>query len=512
MRLGAAHLTELVREIAPLVRGLLVREVLAEPPRDLVLVLARAAEGPPDWRVRISASGDAPRLHVQRGRFERHEGPLGPFFRAVQAELAGAQVRDLTQVAGDRIAALALRTADGEARTLIAELVGRHANLVLLGASDLVLHVLVPAPAAKADPRLVLGQPYAPPPGRAAGTAERPVSEVFPRPATAPPLPRGQTEDRAPLSWVVEVALGGQADEARHADLARHVTERAERKLKNARSTLFGLQKRAEASAGAERVQQDGELVKANLGRIPRGAASIDVEDLFDPELAIRRVVLDPKISPHANLERLFERAKKLERGRDAIAGEIALAQARIAELETLLAAARADDADLEKLEQEAVESGLLEAPQASPERRAEKPPPRLPYRTYQGFAGTEIRVGRTARDNDDLTFRHARGSDVWLHTADAPGSHVILPVHKGADPHPEELIDAAHLAVQFSPLQGATRARVHVARRKEVHKPRGAKSGLVTLSGGRILELRLQPERLQRLLRTHHPRPPNAQ
>ncbi len=501
-----------MREIAPLVRGLTVREVLGEPPRDLVLVLAQAPEGPPDWRVRISASGDAPRLHVQRARFERHEGPLGPFFRAVQAELAGAQMRDLTQVAGDRIAALSLRTADGEPRTLIAELVGRHANLVLLGAADRVLHVLVPAPPGKEDPRLVVGKPYAPPPGRAAGTTEPPLSEVFPVPESPPPLPRGETEDRAPLSWIVEVALGGQADEARHADLARRVVERAERKLKNARSTLHGLEQRSVASAGAERVQQDGELVKANLGRIPRGAASIDVEDLFDPEMPMRRVVLDPKISAHANLERLFERAKKLERGRDAIAGEIALAAARIAALETLLAAARASDADLERLELDAVASGWLEAPQATPERRKEKPQARLPYRTYPGFAGTEIRVGRTARDNDDLTFRHARGSDVWLHTADAPGSHVILPVHKGAEPHPEELLDAAHLAVQFSPLQGATRARVHVARRKEVHKPRGAKPGLVTLSGGRILELRLQPERLQRLLGTHHPRPPTPE
>jgi len=46
----------------------------------------------------------------------------------------------------------------------------------------------------------------------------------------------------------------------------------------------------------------------------------------------------------------------------------------------------------------------------------------------------------------------------------------------------------------------------VHVARRKEVHKPRGAKAGLVTLSGGKVLELRLQPERLQRLLGSHRP------
>jgi len=497
---------ELVRELEPLVRGLVVREVLASPPRDVLLVLGKSADGPPDWRVRVSASGDAPRIHAQRRRFERHEGPLGPFFRLLEKELVGATLREITQVSGDRIVAIALRTDAGESRTLVAELVGRHANLCLLGNSDRVLAVLVPAPPEKVDARLRVGQPYAPPPGRAAGTGEPALRESFPAPADAPQLPRSLAVDPAPLSWIVEVALGGQAEEARHQDLARHLVERAERKLKNARALLAGLEKRREAANDAERVRQDGELVKANLGRIARGTKSFVTEDLYDPDMKPRTIALDPKLSPHENLERLFERAKKLERSRDAVEGEIAMVTRRIQALEALLAAARAPDADVAALEADAIERELVDAPQSTVEGRKEKVAPRLPYKLYEGLAGTGIRVGRNARDNDDLTFHHARGNDVWLHTADAPGSHVVLPVEKGAEPHPEELLDAAHLAVHFSPLAGATRARVHVARRKEVHKPRGAKPGLVTLSGGRVLELRLQPDRLQRLLRTHRP------
>lgn len=485
-----------------------MREVLGAPPRDVLLVLGRSSEGPPDWRLRVSASGDAPRIHAERRRFERHEGPLGPFFRLLERELVGAELREMTQVSGDRIVAIALRTDAGESRTLVAELVGRHANLCLLGNSDKVLAVLVPAPADKTDARLRVGQPYVPPPGRPAGTLEASLREVLPAPAEEPHLPRGLAADPAPLSWIVEVALGGQAAEARQQDLARHLLERVERKLKNARSLFAGLVKRREAANEAERVQQDGELVKANLGRIPRGAKTLVTEDLYDPEMKPRTIALDPKLSPRENLERIFDKAKKLERSRAAVEGEIALVTARIADLEALLAEARAPDADIAALEADAIARELVEAPQSTVEGRKEAPAPRLPYKSYAAFAGTEIRVGRNARDNDDLTFHHARGNDVWLHTADAPGSHVVLVVEKGAEPHPEELLDAAHLAVQFSPLAGATKARVHVARRKEVHKPRGAKPGLVTLSGGKILDLRLQPDRLQRLLRTHRPPP----
>lgn len=501
---------ELVRELAPLVHGLLVREVLAAPPRDVLLVLGASADGPPDHRLRVSAGGDAPRVHMQRRRFERHEGPLGPFFRLLERELVGARVREITQISGDRIVAIALRAPSGEGRTLVAELVGRHANLALLGPSDKVLGVLVPAPAEKTDARLRIGFPYAPPPGRAAGADEPALRDALPRPAEEAPLARGVTADVAPLSWIVEVALGGLAEEARHNDLARHLLERAERKLKNARALLAGLHKRREAANEVERVQQDGELVKANLGRIVRGTKSLVTEDLYDPDLKPRTIALDPKLSPRENLERIFDRAKKLERSRAAVEGEIALASARVSDLEALVAATRAPDADVAALEADAIARQLVEAPQSTVEGRKERVAPRLPYKSYEAFAGGEIRVGRNARDNDDLTFHHARGNDVWLHTADTPGSHVVLVVEKGAEPHPEELLDAAHLAVQFSPLAGATKARVHVARRKEVHKPRGAKPGLVTLSGGRILELRLQPDRLQRLLRTHRA-PPGA-
>ena len=63
-------------------------------------------------------------------------------------------------------------------------------------------------------------------------------------------------------------------------------------------------------------------------------------------------------------------------------------------------------------------------------------------------------------------------------------------------------VLDAAHLAIHFSPVRGTDRAPVHVVAAKHVHKPKGAKPGLVSLSGGRILEVRVQHERLEALLR----------
>ena len=506
MILTAENVGELVREIAPLVVGLTCREIVARPPRDVLLSFVTAAnlDGPPVWRVLVAADGDAPRLHVQRGRFERHDGPLGPFFRRLANELKDCTLRALTQVAGDRIVCFEFK--GDEPRTLIAELVGRHSNLVLLGAGERVLDMLVPPPSDKVDARLIVGKPYAPPPGRAVKSASpaAALSAKFTLPKAPLPLRKHETENAAPLSWLVENALGAQADEARVARERRELVERLERRHKNARSLVFGMEARLTASLEAERVQQDGELLKSSLGQVKRGAKFIEVADFFDAENKLRPVVLDPKLSPHENLERIFAKAKKLERSGALVAEEIVFAREKLARVEEHLAAARADDADIAALTASALKAGILDDQQrAAPKKRA-APAPRVPYKTFQAVNGSEIRVGRTARDNDDLTFRHANGNDMWLHTADTPGSHVILRLARAGEPDPEEVLDAAHLAAHFSPLAGSRTARVHMARRKEVHKPRGAKAGLVTLSGGKILDVRMQPERLKRLLGTH--------
>lgn len=504
LSLSARHVGELVAEIAPLVRGARVLELRAAPPRDLALVLeVEGAERP--RRLVLSANPDAARLHLARERFPAHTGSVGPFFQRAAAELEGATLRTLEQVRADRIALLEFRpTPSGQRRALLVELFGRRANLVLLGPDDRVLELAVPA-GTGADARLAVGRPWQPPGGRAGAPSEPgpSLAESLPEPPE-PPGPRADREPAlAPLSWRVEAALGEQAEHARNDALRRDLVARTTRRLGRARALVVGLERRRDASEGAERVQQDGELVKGSLDRVPRGADSVELADWFTPDAPPRRIELDPALPPRANAERLFERARKLLRARANLGEELGRARARVAALEDLLERLREGSDAPDALQALALERGLLDERQEPDARKRPAPRPRLPYRSFRGALGSEIRVGRNARDNDALTFRHARGNDLWLHTADAPGSHVVLCGLREREPDEEELLDAAHLAVHFSPLRGRDRAAVHVARRKFVHKPRGAKPGLVTLSGGRVLNLRLQPERLERLLRT---------
>lgn len=497
MGLSATHVGELVRELAPLFVGLELGEVQPAPPRDLLLVFHEPERGHVR-RLRLSADPECARLHVQLGPVKRHEGAVDPFFAGLGALLAGATLHALEQVQGDRVVRLRFRRDGRPAAELVAELTGRHANLLGLDSGGRIRARLIdPAPDSPAGKRLADGAAWSLPPGvRAPGAVGADLAATFAAPDAGHFA--GELAARAPLSARVELALGSASEERFQAEERRELARRLEQRRNALCARIAGLEQRAAATAEAERVRMDAELLLAHLTTIPRGARAVELADAFSDGSPPRTIELDPGLSARRNAERLFARYKKLVRAHEKVPEEIALAREELARAEAFLARVPRELAA--ELERAAVEAKVLTPPQAPPERHA-KQEPRKPYLSFRGCKGSEIRVGRNARDNDTLTFRESNGNDLWLHTDGSPGSHVVLVLAGRPEPDPEELLDAAHLAVHFSPLRGTRAADVHVARRKEVHKPRKAPAGLVTLSGGKTLRVRIEEARLTRLL-----------
>ena len=127
--------------------------------------------------------------------------------------------------------------------------------------------------------------------------------------------------------------------------------------------------------------------------------------------------------------------------------------------------------------------------------------PARFVPRRYASRDGLEIWVGRSDEGNDYLTTRLARGKDLFFHVEDSPGSHVILRTEGRDDPPSESLLDACELAVHYSKQRNAGSINVHVVPIKNVRKPKGAKKGLVQVTGGKTIHLRREERRLARLL-----------
>ena len=87
--------------------------------------------------------------------------------------------------------------------------------------------------------------------------------------------------------------------------------------------------------------------------------------------------------------------------------------------------------------------------------------------------------MGKNNKQNDRLTLKIASPSDIWLHTKNIPGSHVIIKTN-GGDASEQAVIEAATLAAYFSKAKMSSKVPVDYTERKNVKKPSGSKPGMV--------------------------------
>ena len=133
--------------------------------------------------------------------------------------------------------------------------------------------------------------------------------------------------------------------------------------------------------------------------------------------------------------------------------------------------------------------------------RKRRQAGPRLPYREFEAGDTSSVLVGRGAADNDRLTLRVARPHDLWLHARGVTGAHVVVPLAKGKSCSPETLVDAATLAAHFSEFRGEAIVDILYTPRRFVQKRKGSAVGSVTLGSEKVIAVRIEAGRLQRLL-----------
>jgi len=470
MAMSMSEVRAVAAELDERLRAARVRKIHEPANHEIVVTLGSGSTG--TMRLLIGTHRQHPRLHLLDAGRTNPPTP-SPFCMTLRRHLDGARLDHIEATPGDRIVRFTL--ARGGATTfLVAELFPGRGAVLLLDADDRVLATR--SVSLSGGREAIVGERYAAP-------SARPSSDE-PEPIEAPGC-----ESR--------VALREEA--AERASELEVVRARAESAVRRERRRTERLVEKLEA---AESARQDpelcrtyGEALKASLGSIPRGAESVRLTAWTAEGETEVDVPLDPKRGPKENMERWFKRARKAERAADHIARSLEKARARVAELEAREAEAAAA-ASVDDLPPEARETRRKGAKRRDEVRTG---PPR-----YLSRDGYTIVVGRTAAENDEVTFRVAKGRDLWMHVRGRPGSHVVIRVPDLTRPPPlETLLDAAILAVHNSRARGSTKVEVSYTQRKNVRKPRGASPGSVTMSGEKTLLVDPDDARLRRLTDT---------
>ncbi len=252
--------------------------------------------------------------------------------------------------------------------------------------------------------------------------------------------------------------------------LINNAIARTERKLAIQREALLD-------SERGEEYRRIGDLIIANIYKLKRGMTEFAAVDYYSDGCPEVTVTLDSRLSPADNAQRYYKLYNKAKTAKEVLTKQIALWESELVYLDTVktfLAGAECED-DLTEIRDELYRSGY------SAKMKGYKPPKKIKsqHLTLQTSGGYKLLVGRNNIQNDLLTLKTAAKDDIWFHTKDIPGSHVIM-VTGGDEPSERDYTEAAGIAAYYSKAQASDRVAVDYTRVKNIKKPQGSKPGFV--------------------------------
>ncbi|MBC6971865.1 NFACT family protein [Bacillus sp. Xin] len=253
-------------------------------------------------------------------------------------------------------------------------------------------------------------------------------------------------------------------------------------KTKNEKK-LIKLQKTLQDAGKADKYQLFGELLTANMYALKKGDKEIEVVNYYDENSGTIKITLDPLKTPSENAQRYFQKYQKAKNSVAIVEEQIEKTNEEILYFDSLLQQMEAASSkDIEEIREELAEEGYMRNRKS---KNVKKKPTKPVLDKYIASDGTEILVGKNNKQNDYLTTKFARRDEIWLHTKDIPGSHVLI---RSLEPTEETLLEAAKLAAYYSKAKDSSSVPVDFTKIRHVKKPSGAKLGFVTYDNQQTL------------------------
>ena len=229
--------------------------------------------------------------------------------------------------------------------------------------------------------------------------------------------------------------------------------------------------------ADREELRIKGDLLQANLYRIEKGSSVVTVDNYYAEDNAPITIRLNPAVTPAMNAQRYYKEYNKAKTRETMLTGQIKKASEELQYIESVqdILSRCETEAELSAIRSELREQGYLR-PVKGAAKRKDKPLPPIEYQSSDGF---RILVGRNNVQNDALTLRTAKKTDIWLHTKNIHGTHVII-LADGKPVTETAIREAAQIAAAHSKAKDSSQVPVDYTAVKNVSKPSGAKPGKV--------------------------------
>ncbi len=281
-------------------------------------------------------------------------------------------------------------------------------------------------------------------------------------------------------------------------DLMKFVNNNLDRCLKKLQLENEILEK----SKNKEKYKVYGDLITANIYRINQGDKVLECENFYDEDAKIIEIPLNVDLSPSQNAQKYYLKYTKQKTAESETKKQKELNLKEIDYLESVKEAIELAESgtEISLIRDELTEQGYLKQRYLKKQKKKQLPTP-LHFISDDGY---DIYVGKNNTQNDYVTFKLSRSTDIWLHTKSIHGSHTIIRTADAMTVPDRTYVQAASLAAYYSKARNSKSVPVDYTEVKNVKKPTGAKPGMVIYTDYNTMYTDPDEELVKRLKKNH--------
>lgn len=262
------------------------------------------------------------------------------------------------------------------------------------------------------------------------------------------------------------------------------------KRIKKDEKILKVLAKEKEDKIDFEKYKEQGDILASCIYSVKKGMNFVEAYDFYNDTMI--KIPLEPQHTPQENLEKIYKKYNKLKRGLEANARRVIEVSQDLEYLNSikLFIETSNDINNLRLIHEELISQGYLK--QTNKKGKMKKQHKEIGYGIFEG-SNFRIFYGRNNIENDNLTFKVADKNDIWLHSKNIPGSHVIIKCDELTD---DILLKGAEIAAFYSKGFTGDKISVDYTQKRYINKPKGGKPGFVTYVNEKNI-LVVKPEKL---------------
>ncbi len=436
----------------------------------------------------VALTPGACRLHATYRGVPKPEKPLR-FAEFLKSRIVNGWITEAVQLGEDRIVRITLRRGELVYRIYL-RLWSNAANVIVTDTEGKILDVMRRSPKRGE----ISGGFYLP--EAAQQVAQKAPLGISGSPmqldtASAPVRPQRNFEIRSfeghgSFNEHIDTYYAEQGGSLSLAALREQAKKHYEGRLGRLAASLERLREKRDSYEKGETLKEYGDILMANLHQIKTGDSWFEGLNFYNNEQV--RIKLDPKKTPQAHAEMYYEQYRKAKTGLSEVSQEIERGEAEQARLEQELRDLLAEENPLRLHRALQKERQII--------RPEDKKRPGLTFLRK----GWMLIVGRDAAENDDLLRHYVKGSDLWLHARDYPGSYVFIKARAGKTVPLDILLDAGNLALFYSKGRNNGEGDLFYTPVKFLRRAKNGPKGLVIPTQEKNLHIVLEDRRLKEL------------